>query len=645
MSKLLLIFENTEIESLLNSESNNKSLIIAGNEAIKEKIESLGHTCKLLNSYSKNSKDEIEKSVEWIKNWPDKPIFNGKNFKELLLYGELSIFWFLESRFYYYRISSLIPLIEQIQNMITIEHPSEIIIQGNNDAYHIIKEKYELVIKKITFLGNKNDRKRILYKSYMGNRTLKLFLLKFLRGFNTKKNIIPNRPVLVITEMAYWRKDYDYKEQKTIYKDTIFHGVLQNLKKSDTPFRLIDYENNPKRLLKSNFLKNKRQKAYGVPVESWESYITLDIINKTKIFNRDLEKIWKKIKQSKEFEKSLTYNEIPLYDILKDDIEFLLKSFKSYMSVTFIESAKRILDIVNPSVILLHDEYGTLQLSIIKEAKKRNIPTVSIQHGANTESSISYLHLNEHIQGKSKNLNFPLPDKICVWSEKSKNILKKYGHFPENIPVVTGDPKIDFLPDVIEQFDKENICKNLKIPPQKKIVVFATQPYANSQESVLVANSIFKAIKSLDDVFLVIKVHPNENDLSFYDDIAKKFNVTNYSIHQFYNLYEILFISDVVIVAYSTVGIEAMRMEKPVISINLLGLHDNEPVLKSKIPIIISSESQLISAIKKCCYIEKDEKIITDGKLFAELDIGKVDGKAASRISNILYRLQNQTNV
>ena len=119
-----------------------------------------------------------------------------------------------------------------------------------------------------------------------------------------------------------------------------------------------------------------------------------------------MEQTWNKISKLDDFKRSLTYSDIPLYEILKNDLELLLKSFKSYTAVTFIETAKRILDLVEPSVILMHDEYGALQLSIINEAAKRNIPTVSIQHGANTESSISYIHPKQHILDKTKNLKF-----------------------------------------------------------------------------------------------------------------------------------------------------------------------------------------------------------------------------------------------
>jgi len=646
--KIILIFENSKIEPTLNSEVNNESLIIAGNEGIKDEITNLGYTCKLINNYSKNPKNELNAAIQWVKNWPDKPILNGKNFKDLLVYDELSIFWFLESRFFSYRIQNLIPLIEQIKNMIKIENPTEIFIQGNSDLHNIIKKKYGNTIQKIYFKSIEKEDSRTSYKSYSGNRFLKLLALKFFRGIDifSKKDQITKNPILIITEMAYWRPDYDYDEKKIIHKDTIFHEVIKNLKASNLPIRIIDFENKPKRLLKSNFLKNERQKTLGATVEPWENYINLEIIKKTKKYNHDLEQLWKKLKNSEEFEKSLTYDDIPLYDILKNDIEFLLKTFKSYMSITFIETAKRILDGIKPSIILMHDEYGTLQLSIIKEAKKRNIPTISIQHGSNTESSISYVHPKHHIRDETNNLNFPLPQKICVWSEKSKEDLIKSGNFPDDIPVITGDPKIDFLPYAITRFNQKNICKKLKIPSEKKIIVYATQPFANIQEKELITNSIFRSIKKLDDTFLLIKVHPNEDNLSFYKEIAEKFKVTNYSIQQFFNLYEILFISDVVINAYSTVGIEAMRMKKPVISLDMFGLHGNDPLIKSGISIVVNSETQLIPAIKNCFKIKDIDKIITERELFAEREIGKVDGQASSRIFNLILELKkNNTNI
>ena len=160
--KILLIFESTKIESILISNVSDETLIITGSQKIKDQITNLGYNCKTINNYSKNSKYENEKAIEWIKSWPDKPIIGDKSFKELLVYDKFSIFWFLESRFYYYRIQSLIPLIEQIKNMMEQENPLEIFIHGNIDVYKIIKQKYDKEIQKIEFSSNKKK-----YKQYI----------------------------------------------------------------------------------------------------------------------------------------------------------------------------------------------------------------------------------------------------------------------------------------------------------------------------------------------------------------------------------------------------------------------------------------------------------------------------------------------
>ena len=305
------------------------------------------------------------------------------------------------------------------------------------------------------------------------------------------------------------------------------------------------------------------------------------------------------------------------------------------------------LDKIKPSVILMHDEYGTFQLSIINEAARRNIPTISIQHGVNTETWMSYIHKPEHISNKNNALNFPLPDKLCVWSERAKNNLIKFGNFPPDVPIVTGDPKTDFLSQAIPTFDRKKILSDLNISEKNKIILFATQNISQSDEKQLMTKTIFETIHNLQNSFLIIKVHPNESDLSFYEKIAKQFNVKNFTVTQFYNLYELMYVSDIVIVSYSTVGFEAMRLRKPVICLNLLSLHDDDPLIKSKIPIIVNSSSELIPAINKCLKFDQIKEMLDDQEALADKELGKLDRNASSRIFDLILEMKKniRTNV
>lgn len=641
--KIAFVFNTINTKEFVDSIKKDKPLIICANDDINRIYSDLGFDVKTIMEYSSDPELENKKAVEWMKDWPDKPILNGKSFKELLIYDDLSIFWFLETRFYIYRIQSLIPLIMQIQNVINFEKPTSIWIKGSNDIHHIIRELCENKLKKLEFIQSNKKKDSTSYKSHSGNRSVKLLALKLFRGFTpfSKVKEDDRNPVLIITEIANWRKDYDYEEKKTIQKDAFFHDIIKNLRSSSIPIRIIDFENQPGRLLKSHSINKDRQKAFDTTVEAWEKYLNSDILAKTKEFNKKLETLWEKIKNSEELKKSLTFDGIPLYDILKEDVEALLKSFKTYTSVSFIEAAKRILDTIKPSVILMHDEYGTLQLSLIKEAKKRNIPTISIQHGANTETWISYVHKIQHVKDESGKISFPLPQKMCVWSNKAKGNLLKFGNFPNNIPEVTGDPKIDFLPKAIQQFNSTRIKEKLNIPTRKKIILFATQTLPNLQEKELITKSVFESIKNLQDVYLIIKAHPNETGLSFYKKIADENDVSNYTIQQFSSLYELLYIANVVIVPYSTVGLEGMRMKKPVITLNLLGLHNDDPLIKSGFSQVVKNQSELLPILQKCLEPIPDSKILESSAQYSENEIGLVDGKASERITNLILELKS----
>lgn len=637
---IVFIFDTFDIKEFINSIKTTDITVICGNENIKKELMNLNFNCKLINEYSKNPTLSIQKGLEWIKDWPDKQIFNGKSFKELLLYDDISIFWFLETRLYLYKIQNLIPLVEQLINFISKENPERIWIKGNIDAFTIMKQLTKNKDIKIDFAGENSQRLSTRYKSYQGNSFFKLLALKLIRGFPSLiMNKIEKNPILVVTEISNWRNEYDYSKNKYLKKDVIFSSIINKLSALSIPVQVIDFENQSGRLFKSLLINKERKKRFQTKVEPWEKYITIDILNKTQKFNKHIKKLSKQISKSKEFKQSFNYDGLDLYDVLNYDILNILQSFKTYTSPTFIETAKNILDTIKPSLIIMHDEYGTLQLSLIKEAKKRHIPTIAIQHGVNTETWISYVHKLDHINNKNEKLNFPLPNKICVWSESAKNNLIKFGNFESSIPIITGDPKTDFLYDTIKQFNNKEIKSALNISPTKNIIVYVTQTLSNKDEKSLIAKTIFNAIKNIKNCYLIIKAHPNESDLEFYKKIAKEIDIQNYMITQEHNLYEILSISDVVIVPYSTVGIEAMRMRRPVITMNLLSLHDDDPLIKSNIPFVIRTTEELIPAIENCLDKEEINSMLNDGELFSLKQLGIVDGLASERIIKLIQEI------
>jgi len=276
-----------------------------------------------------------------------------------------------------------------------------------------------------------------------------------------------------------------------------------------------------------------------------------------------------------------------------------------------IETITRIVDVKRPSEIIMHDEYGAIQLSALFASKNHRIPTLSLQHGIIYDDVFAYTHNDEDINNDRKELNFALPDKMCVWSENAKEVLIKSAKFHPSSLVVTGDPKMDSFENTLKDFNRQRILKNTNIPEGKKIILFATENLPNLEERLMMANVVLESMSNLSEFFLVIKIHPNESNLSIYEKIAEKFGITSYLIIRDISLYELIHISDLVIISYSTVALETMRMLKPVISLNLMGLHNEASIIKNDLAIEVREKSELIPFILDCIKNKNAEKNTT----------------------------------
>lgn len=640
---LIIIFEESGAAKFIDSTRGavKESVIVYANDEISKKLSDAGYACKSLSSYSQDS-TELQNAVGWMKAWPDKPILNGKSFKELLVYKGVSIYWFLQTRFYLHRTRELVILIERIKRVFDVEKPDIVWIKGNDDARYIISNLYG-AHKIAGFEREEAKPNGVRHRSYQGNLLLKLLLLKLLRGTflasSSKKSGTQSR-ILVVTEVSNWRRDFDYELQRYETIDIFFHNIIRKLSDLDYDVTVIDFENRPSRLLKTYPINKKRQKSFGVPVKPWEKYINFKIIMESRQASKRFNELWKQLQASDDFKKSLEYSGVSLYELIRQDVSDLLKSLKAYTAATLIEAAKRIVEEEKPSIVLMHDEYGALQLSFIHAAREKGIPTVSLQHGLVSEEQISYVHEPEHISGKKYDLLFPIPDKMCAWSEVARQNFIEIAKFPQSVPVITGDPKIDFLPSAIKSFNHEEIIAKLGIPKGKNIIMFATENLPSEHEKSLIATSVFRAAKSLSECYLIVKMHPNEADISYYERAAKEAGLQDYSIVRDVNLYELLYISNLVILSYSTVAVEAMRMGKPVISLNLMGLHDNVSFIKNRKVIVVKDLDELPSAIHKCLENASEvQEIVEKGKVFAEQELGLADGKSSERIIELILQL------
>jgi len=293
-----------------------------------------------------------------------------------------------------------------------------------------------------------------------------------------------------------------------------------------------------------------------------------------------------------------------VYNLIAKFISVLMKTFK----------------IKNPDVILvLTDSSPPCKIAVLV-GRFLNIP------------SLLLLHVG--VIGRNYECPSFLVDKIAVTSEFDRNILIKCG-VNKNKIVVTGRTAHDALVRAKEHFNKDEICNKLSLDPRKKIIVFTTQPLPRRENEALV-HSICEATKQFSDLQFVIKVHPAELSLSMYKRIAKNVGV-NALITRDANIYEVLYICDIVITGFSTTALDAMILDKPVITVNLTGLPDPIPYAKKGAAIGVCGEKHLVEAIKTGLYNENArEKLREAREKFLNEHAYKVDGKATERVAELV---------
>ncbi|GAE87222.1 CDP-glycerol glycerophosphotransferase family protein [Acetivibrio straminisolvens] len=161
-----------------------------------------------------------------------------------------------------------------------------------------------------------------------------------------------------------------------------------------------------------------------------------------------------------------------------------------------------------------------------------------------------------------ENLEIPYKAKVCVLNSYAKaNILSSNKNMDEQDVVVTGQPNIE------PTYTKEQLrdfIKKYSLDRFNKVISFFSQPNIAYREDVLL--EFIKLMEKRTNFMGIWKTHPNEQ----MDLYTKYLNTLppNLLILKEEDTNLILSKSDLVITFYSTVGLQAIAADKPLITVN-----------------------------------------------------------------------------
>jgi len=207
------------------------------------------------------------------------------------------------------------------------------------------------------------------------------------------------------------------------------------------------------------------------------------------------------------------------------------------------------------------DENSMRIKSILDAAKSNNIKSIGVQHGTIHDLHPAYVFTREDAERGIHQ------DHTVVWGNHWAEFLIIKGNYPAESIITTGQIRTDIIPG-LKNVNRQDY---FELADDKKLIMFASQPQRDSVLREKAAFDVFTSVKDLENVELVLKLHPAEkDDFDYYRNIAKKAACNNFRIVLEFDLYLLISISDIVITCFSTVGAETVYFNKPLIILDHL---------------------------------------------------------------------------
>lgn len=560
------------------------SLIIAVDEETRIILNK--HKIKFtdINEYI-NEKDYLsyeKKTIEFIRNLP-------KSFPEIdLKYKDISLWKVDESDIYHSFFKPLILEIEIIHKIINKEKTKRLIIFDSNSKLGKIQKEFDGKVKII-------DKTNFLSK--LKNRFMRLFIGFAIKtiDFSFRKKIKQNK----------------HKPKKT--KEVIFFSSERGLKYLFSVFKKVNKI--------STILQHEQheKKSSYFDYDFYQNYINKKSKKNILSLEEKLKNSLKRIKNSKRLKCSLKYKDINIYRSAEEMFKYLF--INSYLKSSFYyECFNNMLNYSNPKLIVNMCEENKAVKIMLNLSKKYGIKSLFIMHG-----TFGKYYLYDHL----------LSNQTAVYGIYYKKILKEINKSKPKI-IITGNPAWDHLAK--QNFDEKKILHKLNLTDDKKIILFATINFPKDIRERL-AHCVIRNMIKLKNHSLIIKLHPEEES-SLYYKLLKKYDVNAVIVDDLSMLHPLISISDAVIIHNSTVGLETLMLNKPLIDINLTKEPHYHDYVEKDVALSVRNEEELLPAIKAILNNKKvKEKLEKNRKKYVYKHAYKQDGKASERVVKLIQEM------
>lgn len=291
----------------------------------------------------------------------------------------------------------------------------------------------------------------------------------------------------------------------------------------------------------------------------------------------------------------------------KTSLFYMLKYYSYYNLFSKLKTTKSAIN---------HSENTSSGKIFLDAARANQIITFGVQHGSINQQNIAYnFTQNEQNYGATPNYTF-------IWGQESEEVLLNKGKYTKKQLLTTGQLRSDAI-NFYKSKDKEF----------RNAICFFTQPQFDEKERKSSAECLIKAATNNKDISLFIKIHPSEKP-NLYLDLIRKYKPKNVEIYENdKSLYSVLSEINYAVTCYSTVGIEALLFDLPLIIFDSQ-MTDKAEYIKNDVAYLVRNQKEVDQIFEDI--INNKISIKPKSKKYIENNYFSIDGKVSERTINFL---------
>jgi len=308
--------------------------------------------------------------------------------------------------------------------------------------------------------------------------------------------------------------------------------------------------------------------ARHYPFAPIEAYASWDRLRESRRIWRERDAIRTALHGSSELRSLARLDDCDLWPLVLPELDGVA-DLQLPWSARAMDEAGAALDVLSPGAVVTYAEAGGWGRALMLEARRRQIPSVGLQHGFIYRHWLNYLHEPDEMQPSAGNpidRGFPCPDCTVVFDGFAAVHLERFGNFPPRALAICGSPRLDAFAATAERLtadDKTRLRSDARVAEGQHLVLVA----AKHAQLGAAFRQLVDITAARRDVRLVVKPHPGEALEPYQRDAAGTSHVTILPASA--DLAAFTAIARMLVTANSTAAIEAMVVDVPALVVPL----------------------------------------------------------------------------